>query len=281
MSEIDTNRLSVFVGTLLVLWIAFQTISWSTGIPMTTLAPAYMFTPMLATLAVVYRHDCSLSELGLRTGRVRWLGGAVAVGLVVVGLTVVVSLVVPGIHLDPARLEALPGPTVSTGLLAALGGTAAVGVTLGAVMGFGEEFGWRGYLLWELAPLGFWKASMLIGVAWGAWHIPGVIEGGQYPSFPIIGIPVMIGACVALSPIYTYLVWRADSMLAAALFHGIFNAASMSLISLVTAESALLGQLVAKTIGIAGVVACGVVTACIVFRGTPTLTRTHLTQSIA
>lgn len=280
MSEINHTRLGVFFGTLLALGTAVQAVSWLTGIGMTTLGPVYMFTPMAAALVVVYRHDRFLSELGVRTGRVRWLAGAVAVSLLVVGLTVAVSLAVPGVALDPARLDALPGSTAGVGLLVAFGATAVVGVTVGAAMALGEELGWRGYLLWELAPLDFWKASLGIGVVWGAWHIPSVVAGGQYPSFPLVGIPVIVGACVALSPIYTYLVRRADSVFAAALFHGVFNAASMTVLSLVTAESEILSQLVATTIGVAGVVACGLFAAGLAVRGTPALDRTHLAPSV-
>jgi membrane protease YdiL (CAAX protease family) len=281
MSEIDSGRLGMFAGTLLALGIGFQTVSWFTGLGLGgALGLLYMFTPMIATLVVVYRYDCSLSELGVRTGRVRWLGGAVAVSLSVVGLTVAVSLAVPGVSLDPARLETLSGPTAGLGLLVAFGITVAFGATVGAVMGFGEELGWRGYLLWELAPLGFWKASLAIGVVWGVWHLPGVIAGGQYPSYTMVGVPVMIGATVALSPIYTYLVWRADSVFAAALFHGIFNGASMTVIPLLTADTEVLTQLVATTIGAAGMIACGLLTVIIAVHGTPDLDRTRLAPSV-
>jgi membrane protease YdiL (CAAX protease family) len=37
----------------------------------------------------------------------------------------------------------------------------ALGPTLNAVGALGEEIGWRGFLYKELAPLGFWRCSLL------------------------------------------------------------------------------------------------------------------------
>lgn len=37
---------------------------------------------------------------------------------------------------------------------------------------FGEEAGWRGFLLPQLAPLGRLRAALLVGLAWTLWHAP-------------------------------------------------------------------------------------------------------------
>ena len=39
----------------------------------------------------------------------------------------------------------------------------ALGPTLNAVGALGEEIGWRGFLYKELAPLGFWRCSLVTG----------------------------------------------------------------------------------------------------------------------
>jgi len=276
MSRIDQARLRVFFGVLIALAAAFEVVLWITDADPNTSRAVYMFTPMIAGLAVVYRFDHSLSDFGVRVGQVRWLGGAVLVGLLIVGLTVVVSVAIPGIRLDVVRYESLPVPSGPLGVVVLIGGMILTAVTVGAVMGFGEEFGWRGYLLWELAPLGFWRASFVIGAVWGIWHVPGIVQGLQYPSFPYVGTLVFIAATIALSPVYTYVVWRAKSVFAAVFLHGIFNTASFTVIAVLTADSELLTQLVATTIGIAGTVACVLVWGLIYLRGTPTLNRDDL-----
>jgi membrane protease YdiL (CAAX protease family) len=51
------------------------------------------------------------------------------------------------------------------------------GITINAVAGFGEELGWRGFLLREFDYMGFWKSSAIIGVIWGIWHAPLILQG--------------------------------------------------------------------------------------------------------
>ena len=49
------------------------------------------------------------------------------------------------------------------------------GITINAVVAFGEELMWRGFLLKELKGKGIWRASLIIGSIWGIWHAPLII----------------------------------------------------------------------------------------------------------
>jgi len=53
---------------------------------------------------------------------------------------------------------------------------------------FGEEWGWRGYLLPQLLPLGQWPALLLSGAIWGFWHTPIILLGFDYPLHPALGV---------------------------------------------------------------------------------------------
>ena len=44
--------------------------------------------------------------------------------------------------------------------------------TVNGLFGFGEEYGWRGWLADELRPLGPVVANLVTGVLWGLWHTP-------------------------------------------------------------------------------------------------------------
>ena len=88
----------------------------------------------------------------------------------------------------------------------------------------GEELGWRGFLLPRLLPLGQWKAVILSGVIWGVWHAPAIVQGHNYPGYPILGVFMMIIFCVLLGTIISWLYLNTKSPWVAALAHGSINA---------------------------------------------------------
>jgi membrane protease YdiL (CAAX protease family) len=93
------------------------------------------------------------------------------------------------------------------------------------VFTFGEEYGWRGYLLPRLLPLGEIRASVLLGVIWGVWHLPLLLAGLNYPDANVwLSILVFTFVTVALSFTYTWFyVASSGSVLVAAVFHASTN----------------------------------------------------------
>ncbi len=97
------------------------------------------------------------------------------------------------------------------------------GVTVNAIAGFGEELGWRGLLQKELSHLGFWKSSLLIGVIWGVWHAPIILQGYNYPDHPQFGVFMMTVFTTLFAPLIAYARIKAKSVIAAAIMHGSLN----------------------------------------------------------
>lgn len=88
-----------------------------------------------------------------------------------------------------------------------------------------EEFGWRGYAQEPLQErYGVIKASLLIGVVWGLWHLPLWVfpEGqGAYP------FPAFLLMTTGISLVYAYLYNASGQKLIIALFfHAMWNTAS-------------------------------------------------------
>jgi uncharacterized protein len=46
-----------------------------------------------------------------------------------------------------------------------------INTPISAVLTLGEEYGWRGYLLPKLLPLGEFRASVIIALIWAPWHL--------------------------------------------------------------------------------------------------------------
>ena len=91
------------------------------------------------------------------------------------------------------------------------------------LLGFGEEYGWRGYLQGELIRLGKVKGILLLGVIWGVWHAPVIAMGHNYPGYPVAGIFLMIGYTVGLAFVLGYAVLKSGSVLLAAYLHALNN----------------------------------------------------------
>lgn len=99
-----------------------------------------------------------------------------------------------------------------------------IGPLINVLFTMGEELGWRGYLLPKLLPLGQWKAVLLSGLIWGVWHAPAILQGHNYPGYPILGVFMMIIFCILLGAIISWMYLNTKSPWVAALAHGSVNA---------------------------------------------------------
>ena len=116
------------------------------------------------------------------------------------------------------------------------------GMTINALFGFGEELGWRAFLLRQFENKTFLKAAIIIGFVWGLWHAPIILMGHNYPSYPIFGVLMMTIWCILLSPLFLYITIKAKSVIAASILHGTLNAtAGLSLLLLKGGNELLVG----------------------------------------
>lgn len=207
-----------------------------------------MYVPTLAVLIVQKGiYDDPLRPLGLSFQLNWWWAAAALVPIGVAVGSVGVSALEPDVtlssgeaflldRLDAAPLppdqlaeakkgikegEAMLGPTLA---LVLFGLALVAGPTVNGLAAFGEEFGWRGFLQRELAPLGFWPSSLVIGVIWGLWHVPLIIGGYNYPGMPVTGVFMMTLFTVVWSPLHAYFAVQGQSVIPAAMMHGTINA---------------------------------------------------------
>jgi hypothetical protein len=243
----------------------------------TALLASVMLTPAIA--AYIVRRFVTgegFATAGLRFGPWRpylfvWIGVPLLV-LAVYGITILLGLG----QFDPTLsqltallkeladgkpLPPLPPPGVFTA--AVLAQTLTFGVVITTVFTFGEEFGWTGYLLVKLLPLGRWRAALIYGAFWGLWHAPIIVGGFNYPGYPVIGVLMMCALTIAFALTQTALRLRSDSVLLTSFFHASINTQGRGVFPLfVIGVSPVIGGIT----GIVGIVAFGALGAWLLAR---------------
>lgn len=191
-----------------------------------------MLIPLLAVIftQLIFKEPV-LKGLGIsfKVNRWWWIGWLLmpVIALAVLG----VSLLMPGVHWTTeseavqAAMQQVPGDVGPWGVIgiSLLSGLFA-GATLNAVFAFGEEVAWRGFLVKEFKGMSFLKMSLLIGLIWGFWHSPLILNGHNYPDHPVAGVFMMVLMCLALTPILVYFRKKSGSVIVPAIMHGTFNA---------------------------------------------------------
>ncbi len=297
-NNIDWKRIAIFLG------FAFG-ISWLTGLVIflrggliespelipdsgiteafVLLATGYMFAPAIGHGATRLITREGWQDLWLttrfKTGWLYWLAAWFGTPLLIaIGALVYYSLFPQHFDADlvlvtgllSASGESLP---IDPGTLVAI--QLVQGILLSPFLNlipiFGEEFGWRAYLLPKLLPLGERKAYLLSGLIWGLWHAPviamGYNYGFDYPGAPWSGVLMFIWVCFVMGTFFGWATLRAKSVWPAVIGHAVLNGTASAVV-LFTLEGAnpLLGP---SVVGIIGALGFTLITIWIFLRGIP------------
>ena len=239
-------RFSVFV--CLFSWAMAAVAHWGFGMGADTpgglmlFSTAYMFFPLITALVLQAIDKEKFNHTGLVNFKIKWSWlVAWLLPVVLVLICIPVNGLMPGVELkysaeqlinqyhvpeeqqDLVREQLGQFPAwMMIGLTLVSGLT--MGVSVNAIAAFGEEYGWRNYLVGALREVKFWKAALFIGVVWGIWHFPLILMGHNYPNEPQWGVLLMVVMCILLGIIELYFVLKSKSMIVAAIMHGTFNA---------------------------------------------------------
>ncbi len=153
-----------------------------------------------------------------------------------------------------------PVPPVAIFLLSLLQGTIA-GFTINLPFTFGEELGWRGLLLRETQESGLFKSNLFIGVVWGLWHAPIILQEHNYPGHPVAGIFMMTLFTTSLSFPMAYCRFKSKTILGPSALHGMFNPLGMLTVFFVVGANPLFGFVA----GIAGIAVISLLAVSIYF----------------
>ena len=272
------------IAVCLFSWAVAAVARWGFGLDrvnspaaFTIFASLYMFFPMITALVLQAIDKEKFNHTGLVNFKVSWPWLVAWLLPVVVSLACIpVNGCLPGVELQynseqlinqyhvpeeqqemvREQLGKFPSylliiSTVFSGLIA--------GITINAIAAFGEEYGWRNYLVGALREVKFWKAALFIGIVWGIWHFPLILMGHNYPNEPRWGVLLMVVMCILLGIIELYFVLKSKSMVVAAILHGTFNAVSGITIYFILGGNDFLNGMT----GLAGFIVMAVTIVCI------------------
>ncbi len=234
-----------------------------------------MFTPAIAMLVVVFFMKVP------RAGRARFLGlwplspAKRVVWFIVLGNFGPIALVILALLVatafgwftpDFANLSGFTASLVASGVSAeSVGSLLVVQLALIPIAGilnilpaFGEEIGWRGWLLPALRPLGTWPALLVSGAIWGLWHTPVTLLGHNFGFYDWRGVVLMTVGCVFLGVLFGWLRLRSGSVWPAAVAHGAFNGAAGTF-GIFAMAGAPLSMPLVNPLGVSGWIAAAII----------------------
>lgn len=208
----------------------------------TAFCTGYMLLPMLTAMVMQKLDKEPFSSTGLLNFKPRWSWlTAVVLPPVLVVLATFLSTLFPGVSLkyNPEQVISIFSVDDVTAasmreqflkipagvmILVTLVSGAVAGCTINALLAFGEEYGWRNYMVSAMNGKSFFTAALTTGVVWGIWHAPIILMGHNYPQHPVAGVFMMTVFCLLLGFMELYMVKKTGSVVPAAIFHGSINA---------------------------------------------------------
>ena len=248
-----------------------------TPVGLMVFSTVYMFFPLITALVLQKIDKEKFNHTGLVNFKIKWswmVAWLLPVAMVL--LCIPINGLMPGVELkysaeqlinqyhipedqqDMVREQLTKFPAIVMMGITLISGLT-MGVSVNAIAAFGEEFGWRNYLVNALRAKKFWPAALFIGVVWGIWHFPLILMGHNYPNEPQWGVLMMVVFCVLLGVLELYFVLKTKSMIVAAIMHGTINAvAGMTIYFTLGGNDFLNGMT-----GLAGFITMGVTILCL------------------
>lgn len=238
--------LMLYLGVLAASCAGFIAAALALGETANAVAAVYMFTPALAAALARLGDPDGFRDAGLRLGRWRDLGAAWLTGIGLTVLSFALFWITGAISWDftgngflelveryaPGQGQQMvaqlpPGRTLPEMLfLFTLGGLTIFNLP-GLLLGFGEEFGWRGFLfprLWRIRP---WVAIVPGGLLWLAWHAPlGLLMPATGSGPGPVQIAALTVGSIATGVVFARTYAVSGSIWAPSLLHITFNNAS-------------------------------------------------------
>jgi len=203
--------------------------------------------PAIGAFATLLIYQRNIRGLGFGLGKARYLvlSYFLPLGVLLVTYAVIWLLGLGGFDSEPVIEEAASNIGLSNPILlmlAVIGVGATVGVLFAAIFALGEEIGWRGFLVPELAKIrSFTGVALVSGAIWVVYHYPFVfIFGAERAGTPLIyQLLVLTIQGIAIGTIVAWIRLMSGSLWTAVIFHSVLNAFGQGLFDSLTTDTGI------------------------------------------
>lgn len=218
---IDKKRTYLFIAFTLICSIVFGALYHIYESPKLLLL--MMFSPAICSILVRIITKEGFENLYIRfngKGNLKWYFSAWFLTPVIAYVGAIIYFILFRNDFDPLNSKmAIEGGFTSVSayadsLLIVIPLAVLINPITGLLQCFGEELGWRGYLLPKLTKeYSKVKAAVITGFVWGVWHVPIILSGYNYGSkSPILGCFAMIVFCIVVGIFAAYLFYKVESV---------------------------------------------------------------------
>jgi membrane protease YdiL (CAAX protease family) len=191
----------------------------------------FMWCPALASMLTLRLNGCSIADLGWKWGETKYQIRSWYIPLLYASIAYAIVCIF--------HLGAFGNPDFYNSLAKSmhLGGPPWISIVLGIVLigtyglirsissALGEEIGWRGFLVPELAKTtSFTTTSLVSGIVWSLWHYPILIYGDYNAGTPTwYGLTCFTVMVIAMSFVFAWMRLKSGSLWTGAILHGSHN----------------------------------------------------------
>jgi len=199
-----------------------------------------MWCPAISAIIISLVYEKSLSGIGWRPGKLKWLG-----------LAYLLPLVYAALAYGIIWLSGFGGinPNYKIGAFKLI----IVGTIFNVAFALGEEIGWRGFLVPQLYKrFNFTLTCFITGIIWSVWHFPEIIGGAYLAKMPVVTqLLLLVITVTAMTFPISWLRLKSGSVWPAVLMHASHNLYVQWLFDPLTTETSAFSKYVIGESGIA------------------------------
>lgn len=192
-----------------------------------------MWMPAVAALVTTLIYQRNIRGLGWAPGKFKYLALGYLLPIVYAGIAYGIVWVTGLGAYDGTAAEA------GGGLGLFLANALTLGVLQSALLALGEEMGWRGLLVPQMARITtFTRTALITGLIWGLWHVPLILFGDYNAGTPwwyaVLCFTVLV---VGMNFAFTWLRLASGSIWPTVIMHASHNLIIQSVFDKLTADT--------------------------------------------